>query len=106
MVDPSSIEEDLLDPQKTPLQYHHIFVILRPNFHHQLRRNSPWGALLGAKAIVAAIMAKRVTIWKDFMVAVLKVLKADFELKEVGDDCRGGRMLRRNSFLFVLRESY
>jgi hypothetical protein len=31
---------------------------------------SPWGALLGAKAMAAENRAKRERIWKDFMVDV------------------------------------
>ena len=37
--------------------------------HRHSVENSPLGAL-GAKAIAAAIRAKRVTIWKDFMVSI------------------------------------
>ena len=49
-------------------------LLKRSDFQHFFSREtnneySPLGAL-GAKAIEAAIMAKRVTIWKDFMVEI------------------------------------
>lgn len=39
-----------------------------PKHKTQLQQNSPLGAWLGAKAMEAAIMQKRVTIWKVFMI--------------------------------------
>ena len=54
----SGADDDLM--KRTGFFYHF-------SFENQAVKYSPLGAL-GAKAIEAAIMAKRVTIWKVFMV--------------------------------------
>jgi hypothetical protein len=44
-----------------------------PRRHYSQPTSSPWGTWLGANAMAAAMRAKRVTIWKVFMVLSLPV---------------------------------